>query len=188
MPRHDIRVNKAANMTSPSGDVRQPGGILNTLLSSRWWDTKQAYIAIAVGTNRSCTAVIVSALTQNKCVSASKSHVEAGSHPCDGCLLHAQQDCICILKTQGVPSFADCVITFCSSNLWQQTSVRRKTDCMHKLRRYVPTPIQAASSVRLSTPVTCLGSRSDASSVAVSIIMSPQIILLSSFVLCGVAA
>ena len=57
IPRHDIRVNRAANMTSPSGEVRQPGGTLNTLLSSKWWDTKQAYIAIAVGTNRSCTVM-----------------------------------------------------------------------------------------------------------------------------------
>ena len=50
------------------------------------------------------------------------------------------------------------------------------------------TPIHAASSVRLSTPVTCFGSRSEANSVAVSIIISPQIILLSSLVLWGVAA
>jgi len=41
-------------MTSPSGETRAPGGILKTLLSSRWWDTRQAYIAMAVGTNRSC--------------------------------------------------------------------------------------------------------------------------------------
>jgi len=54
--------------------------------------------------------------------------------------------------------------------------------------RYLLTPIQAASRVKLRTPVTCFGSLSEASSVAVSIMMSPQIILLSSLVLWGAAA
>ena len=78
----------------------------------------------------------------------------------------------------------DSVIAFCSCNLQQTCLVTCKVASKGIAEGpYALTPIHAARTVRLSTPVRCFGSRSDANSVAVSIIISPQIILLSSLVL-----